>query len=61
MKGLAPPKKGGRLCWTALQKLQLHGAYRIAALLAIVFGWPFWVAEQWRGRLADQIDNEDGR
>jgi hypothetical protein len=54
-----PPKKERRLCGTALEKLQLQAAYRIAALLANTFGWPFWFFEQWRGRLADRIDNEE--
>jgi hypothetical protein len=39
-------------------KLRLRTTYRVAALLATTFGWPFWLSEQWRGRLADQLDNE---
>jgi hypothetical protein len=39
-------------------KLQLLAMYRVAALLATTFGWPFWFAEQWRGRLQDRLDNE---
>jgi hypothetical protein len=43
---------------SALQKLRLPAAYRIAALFATTFGWPFWLSEQWRARVADRIENE---
>jgi hypothetical protein len=46
------PANGG------LANLRLVVAYRIVALLATIFGWPFWLSEQWRGRVADRIDNE---
>jgi hypothetical protein len=41
-------------------KLRLGTAYRLAALLATTFAWPFWFAGQWRGRLQDRIENERG-
>jgi hypothetical protein len=41
-------------------KLRLRTTYRVAALLATTLGWPFWLSEQWRGRLTDRIDNERG-
>jgi hypothetical protein len=53
-----PPKGKGALLHAPIPKLRLQIAYRIAALLATTFGWPFWFAEQWRGRLQDRIDNE---
>jgi hypothetical protein len=40
-------------------KLRLRATYRVAAVLATTFGWPFSLSEQWRGRLADRIDNEE--
>jgi hypothetical protein len=55
---MSPPKKERRLCWTALQKLRLDTAYHVAVLLANTFGLPFWLAEQWRGKLADRIENQ---
>jgi hypothetical protein len=39
-------------------KLRLLAAYRVAAVFATTFGWPFWLSEQWRGRLQDRIANE---
>ena len=39
-------------------KLRLMAAYLIAKFLANTLGWPFWFAEQWRGKLADKIDND---
>ena len=58
MNALAPPKAKRRLYRTALRKLQLLGTYHASALLAMIFGAPFWFFEQRRGRLADLIDNE---
>ena len=55
---MAALKAKRRLYGTALRKLRLLTEYRIAALLAITFGWPFWISEQWRGRVADWIDDE---
>jgi hypothetical protein len=60
MDTLAPPKAKRRLYGTALRSLKLWTAYRVAAFLATTFGWPFWLSEQWRGRLQDRIDNERG-
>jgi hypothetical protein len=54
-----PPKAKRAPAKSALQKLQLLAAYRTAAILTTSFGWPFWISEQWRGRLADRIDNEE--
>jgi hypothetical protein len=47
-----------RLCGAALRKLQLLAAYHLATFYATVFGKPFWIAEQWRARLWDQLQNE---
>ena len=32
--------------------------YAVLAILAKIFGAPFWFFEQWRGRVADRIDSE---
>jgi hypothetical protein len=58
MNALAPPKQKRAPAKSALQKLRLLAEYRIAAFLATTFSLPFWLSEQWRGRLADRIDNE---
>jgi hypothetical protein len=58
MNAPAPPKQKRAQAKSALPKLRLLAAYRVAAVLATTFGWPFWLSEQWRGRLADQLDNE---
>jgi hypothetical protein len=42
-------------------KLRLLAAYRVAAVFATTFGWPFGLSEQWRGRLQDRIDNARSR
>ena len=54
-----PGNEKGALLHAPISKLRLQLAYRIAALLATTSGWPFWAAEQWRGKLADRIDNEE--
>ena len=43
---------------STLRILGLRGAYYVAAAVAIILGTPFWFAEQWRGKLADEIDNQ---
>jgi hypothetical protein len=58
MNKLGPPKAKRRLYGTALRKLRLHTTYHIAALQAKLFERPFWFFEQWRGRLADQLESE---
>jgi hypothetical protein len=58
MNALAPPKRrapGREIAGAA--KLRLLATYRVAAVFATTFGWPFWFAEQWRGRLQDRIEN----
>jgi hypothetical protein len=58
MNALAPPKRsapGREIAGAA--KLRLRTTYRVAALLATTFGWPFWFAGQWCGRLQDRIEN----
>jgi hypothetical protein len=42
-------------------KLRLRTTYRVAALLATTFGWPFWLSEQWREGLQDRIDKGRNR
>ena len=61
MTAYAPPKRNapGREIAGA-GKLRLLAAYCVAAALASTFGSPFWLSEQWRGRLQDRIDNEKG-
>ncbi len=55
----SPPRKQKRApAKSALRKLQLLGAYHLAAFYAKLFEKPFWFFEQRRGRLADRIDNE---
>lgn len=55
----APPGKGtGALLHAPIAKLGLWTVYLIAKLLANTLGWPFWLSEQCRGRLADQLQNE---
>ena len=55
----APPgNEKGALLHAPISKLVgLWTAYLIATLLANTLSWPFWFAEQWRGRLLDRIDN----
>jgi hypothetical protein len=53
-----PPKETGALLHAPVSKLRLRTAYLIATLLANTLGWPFWLAEQLRGRLRDRIDSE---
>jgi hypothetical protein len=55
-----PLKRKRRLCRTALEKLQVFGAYHVAAILAITFGVWFWRSEQLRAKLADRMDNDKG-
>ena len=54
----SPPKQKRAPAKRALRILGLHGAYHVAAVISRVLGAPFWVAEQWRGRLADKMDND---
>ena len=42
----------------ALRKLRLLGEYHVAAIHAKLLERPYWFFEQWRGRIADRIDNE---
>jgi hypothetical protein len=55
-----PPKakKTGALLHAPIPNLRLRAVYAIATLLVKILDAPFWRAAQWRGRLADQIDNE---
>jgi len=55
---MSPPKQKRRLCGTALQIAELIGAYHLARFLAMTFERPYWVLEQWRGKLADRLSNE---
>jgi hypothetical protein len=43
---------------SALRKLRLRIAYRIAAVHAKMFEAPYWFFERWRGQVADRIENE---
>ena len=53
----SPPGKGtGALLHAPSPKLGLWTAYLIAKLLANRLGWPFWFAEQGRGKLADELE-----
>ena len=61
MNALAPPKEKRAPTKSALPKLRLLATYRVAAVLATTFGLPFWLSEQWRGRLQDRIDNARSR
>jgi hypothetical protein len=56
---MKPPNEKGALLHAPIPKLRLHLAYSVAALLATIFGWPFWFWESLRGRLADRLDNEE--
>jgi hypothetical protein len=51
-----PPKRAGAMLPAPFPKLGLWTAYLIAKLLANTLGWPFWFAEQWRGKLADELE-----
>jgi hypothetical protein len=57
---MTAPKAKRAPAKSALQKLQLIGAYHATALLANIFGSPFWFFEQHRWRLADRLDKERG-
>jgi hypothetical protein len=59
MNSHAVPKQKGRLCGTVLRRLHLRASYQVAALHAKLFERPFWFFEEWRGHLADRIDNEE--
>ena len=59
MNANAPsPKKIGVLQQTPILKLTLWTAYLIAKFLATTLAWPFWFAEQWRGKLADELEKQ---
>jgi len=59
MHAPAPPKKArGELASKAARKLVTRARYAVLALLANIFGAPFWLFEQRRGKLRDRIDNE---
>jgi hypothetical protein len=58
MNALGPPKQKRAPEKSALRILGLRGAYHVASVIARVLGTPFWFAEQWRGKLADKIDND---
>jgi len=51
-----PPKREGALLHAPIPKLGLWTAYLIAKRLANTLGWPFWFAEQWRSKLADELE-----
>jgi hypothetical protein len=51
-----PSKETGALLHAPISKLGLWTAYLIATLLANTLGWPFWFAEQWRGKLANELE-----
>jgi hypothetical protein len=53
-----PPKKKRGRAKTAFPNVELTVVYHTAAFLAKMFERPFWLFEQWRGRLLDRIDNE---
>ena len=57
---MKPPNEKGALLQAPIPKPRLRGAYVIATLFVKVLDSPFWRAEQWRGRLADHIANEEG-
>ena len=45
MNALAPPKRSAPGLEIAdAAKLRLRTTYRVAALLATTFGWPFWLS-----------------
>ena len=52
----SPPKRTGALQQAPITKLGLWTAYLITKLLANALGWPFWFAEQWRGKVADELE-----
>jgi hypothetical protein len=54
----SPPKKKGGLCRTALPNVELTGAYRLLTFLQAPCGFLFWVIEQRKARLQDQIGNQ---
>jgi hypothetical protein len=59
MSANAPPKQKRRHGGAALRKLLLLGAYHLAAFNAKLLEPPYWFRESRRGRLADQLDNEE--
>ena len=57
MSALAPAKKApGELASKTGRKLIAAAQYAVLAILAHVFGAPFWFAVQWRGKLADELE-----
>ena len=55
---MSPPKQKRAPAKSALRILRLHGAYHVAAVISRLLGAPFCVAEQWRAKVADKIDND---
>jgi hypothetical protein len=57
---MSPPKKArGELASKAARKQTTRAGYHVVTFLANLFASPFWLFEQWRGRLADRLDNGD--
>ena len=53
---MAAPAPTGAMLPALSAKLGLWTAYLIAKLLENTLGWPFWFAERWRGKLADELE-----
>ena len=58
MNAHAPPKKvpGALASFTGPKRTGLWTAYLIAKFLATTLERPFWFFEQWRGKLADELE-----
>jgi hypothetical protein len=54
---IGPPKEK-RGCNTALKTAELVAAYRLFAFLQAPVGLLFWLIEQRKAQLQDQIENE---
>ena len=59
MNAHAPPKQKRRLCADGAPKTATAGGVSRRHFVAKLFEKPFWFFEQWRGRFADRIDNEE--
>jgi hypothetical protein len=56
LEATGPPKAKRAPAKSALRKLRLLGEYRLFTLLQAPFGFMFWLLEQRRWRLADEIE-----
>jgi len=57
LEATGPPKAKRAPAKSALRKLRLLGAYRLFSLLQAPVGFMFWLIEQRRWRIVDEIES----